>query len=87
VKRVAPDPEFVLLYRKGIPTSKIATLENVAETTVPYHLQITARAGPSVTNTNRPWPLTLDERLRRAGGTGRRHRLSRIRGQAARHPR
>jgi hypothetical protein len=48
VKRVAPDPEFVLMYRKGIPSSKIAALEDVAETTVRYHLQIAARAEPGI---------------------------------------
>ncbi|MDR7161760.1 helicase associated domain-containing protein [Arthrobacter sp. BE255] len=48
MKRVAPDPEFVLMYRKGIPTSKIAAMEDVAETTVRYHLQIAARAEPGI---------------------------------------
>jgi hypothetical protein len=48
VKRVAPDPEFVLMYRNGIPTSKIAAIEDVAETTVRYHLQIAARAEPGI---------------------------------------
>ncbi|WP_181037592.1 helicase associated domain-containing protein [Arthrobacter sp. ZGTC412] len=48
MKRIAPDPEFVMMYRKGIPTSKIAALEDVAETTVRYHLQIAARAEPGI---------------------------------------
>lgn len=48
MKRVAPDPEFVLMYRKGIPTSKIAAIEGVAETTVRYHLQIAAREEPGI---------------------------------------
>lgn len=48
MKRVAPDPEFVLMYRKGIPTSKIAAIEDVGETTVRYHLQIAARAEPGI---------------------------------------
>lgn len=48
MKRAAPDPEFVLMYRKGITTSKIASLEDVAETTVRYHLQIAARAEPGI---------------------------------------
>ncbi|MET3174665.1 UNVERIFIED_ORG: hypothetical protein ABIB52_002516 [Arthrobacter sp. UYCu721] len=48
MKRVAPDPEFVMMYRKGIPTSKIAGIEHVAETTVRYHLQIAARAEPGI---------------------------------------
>lgn len=48
MRRVAPDPEFVLMYRKGIPTSKIAAIEDVAETTVRYHLQIAARAEPGI---------------------------------------
>jgi hypothetical protein len=36
------------MYRKGIPTSKIAALEDVAETTVRYHLQIAARSEPGI---------------------------------------
>ncbi|RAX43754.1 helicase-associated protein [Arthrobacter sp. AQ5-06] len=37
-----------MMYRKGIPTSKIAAVEDVAETTVRYHLQIAARAEPGI---------------------------------------
>lgn len=48
MKRVAPDPEFVLMYRRGIPTSRIAAIQDVAETTVRYHLQIAARAEPGL---------------------------------------
>lgn len=48
MKRLAPDPEFVMMYRKGIPSSKSAALEDVAETTVRYHLQIAARAEPGI---------------------------------------
>jgi hypothetical protein len=47
-KRKAPDEEFVLMYRRGIPTGRIAELEGVAETTVRYHLQIAARADPGI---------------------------------------
>lgn len=36
------------MYRKGIPVTKIAAIENVAETTVRYHLQIAARAEPGI---------------------------------------
>lgn len=36
------------MYRKGIPSSKIAAIEGVAETTVRYHLQIAARAEPGI---------------------------------------
>lgn len=48
MKRTAPDPEFVLMYRKGISSSKIAAMEGVAESTVRYHLQIASRAEPSL---------------------------------------
>lgn len=47
-KRTAPDPEWVLMYRQGIPTSKIATGAGVAETTVRYHLAIAARLDPRI---------------------------------------
>lgn len=45
-KRTAPDPEWVLMYRKGIRTSKIAAVASVAETTVRYHLAIAAKLDP-----------------------------------------
>lgn len=47
-KRTAPDPEWVLMYRQGIPTSKIAAGAGVAETTVRYHLAIAARLDPRI---------------------------------------
>lgn len=47
-RRTAPDEEFVRMYRQGIPTSKIALTEGVAETTVRYHLQIAAHADPGL---------------------------------------
>lgn len=50
MKRAAPDPEFVLMYRKGISTSKIAAITDVAEASVRYHLQIAARAEPGIRN-------------------------------------
>jgi hypothetical protein len=37
-RRAAPDEEFVLMYRRGIPASKIAAIEGVAKTIVRYHL-------------------------------------------------
>lgn len=43
MKRTAPDPEWVLMYRQGIPTPKIAAVAGVAETTVRYHLAIAAK--------------------------------------------
>lgn len=48
VKRVAPDPEWVLMYRQGIPTSKIAAGAGVAETTVRYNLAIATRQDPGL---------------------------------------
>lgn len=47
-RRTAPDPEWVLMYRRGIPTRKIAAGAGVAETTVRYHLAIAARLEPSI---------------------------------------
>ncbi|WP_142059537.1 helicase associated domain-containing protein [Pseudarthrobacter sp. B4EP4b] len=47
-RRTAPDPEWVQMYRQGIPTSKIAAAAGVAATTVRYHLQIAARAEPGI---------------------------------------
>lgn len=47
-RRTAPDPEWVQMYRQGIPTSKIAAAAGAAPTTVRYHLQIAARTEPSI---------------------------------------
>ena len=47
-RRTAPDPEFVLLYRQGAPTSTIAEGAGVAATTVRYHLQIAAQQDPGL---------------------------------------
>lgn len=45
---MAPDPEFVLLYRQGTPTSAIAEGAGAAATTVRYHLQIAAQQDPGL---------------------------------------
>jgi hypothetical protein len=47
-KRQAPDPEWVLMYKRGIPTPKIAAVAGVAETTVRYHLAIAAKLDPHI---------------------------------------
>ena len=47
-KRTAPDPEWVQMYRQGIPTPKIAAVAGVAETTVRYHLAIAAKQDPRI---------------------------------------
>lgn len=43
IKRPAPNPEWVLMYRKGIPAPKIAAGAGVAASVVRYHLAIAAR--------------------------------------------
>ena len=48
VRRQAPDPEWVQMYRQGVPVARIAVLAGAAEATVRYHLQIAARAEPSL---------------------------------------
>lgn len=47
-KRPAPNPEWLIMYRRGIPTSKIAAGAGVAETTVRYHMAIAARRDPDL---------------------------------------
>jgi hypothetical protein len=68
-RRVAPDPEFVQLYRVGTPTSKIAAGAGVAETTVRYHLQIAAKQDPGIRDEHKaalapPEPRTTEVGLR-----------------------
>lgn len=45
-RRRAPHSEWVEMYRRGIPASKIAATEGAAVTTVRYHLQIAGTADP-----------------------------------------
>lgn len=48
IKRSAPHPEWVQMYRQGIPSPKIAAGAGVAASTVRYHLQIAAQADPAI---------------------------------------
>lgn len=66
LKRAAPDPEWVLMYRQGITIPKIATGSGVAETTVRYHLAIAARMQPSIRDEHRD-ALTSHQRITSAG--------------------
>jgi hypothetical protein len=47
-KRRTPYPEWVLMYRKGIPASKIAAVTRVSESVVRYHLAIAAEQEPGL---------------------------------------
>lgn len=47
-RRRAPHPEWVQMYRHGIPSPKIAADAGAAESTVRYHLHIAAQAEPSI---------------------------------------
>ncbi|ELT42971.1 helicase associated domain-containing protein [Arthrobacter nitrophenolicus] len=66
VRRQAPDPEWVQMYRQGVPVSRIAVLSGAAEATVRYHLQIAARSEPSLRGEHaravQPVPKKQDER-------------------------
>lgn len=53
IKRPAPDPEWVQMYRQGTPTSTIAAAARVAETTVRYHLAIAAKQDPRLRSAHR----------------------------------
>lgn len=46
--RRAPDPEFVQMYRQGIPAPKIAAATGLAASTVRYHLHLAAREEPGL---------------------------------------
>jgi hypothetical protein len=55
------------MYRKGLTTSKIAALEEVAETTVRYHLQIAARAEPGIRDEHKAALPPAAQRIPEAG--------------------
>jgi hypothetical protein len=70
MKRTAPDPEWVLMYRQGIPTPKIAAVTGVAETTVRYHLAIAAKLDPRIRAEHQ---VALPAALPRLTAAGRRN--------------
>lgn len=48
IKRRTPSPEWVLMYRHGIPASKIAVVTRVAESVVRHHLAIARAQEPGL---------------------------------------
>ncbi|MDE8670792.1 helicase associated domain-containing protein [Pseudarthrobacter sp. H3Y2-7] len=48
IHRKAPEPEWVLMYRKGLPPTKIAAVTGAPLGTVRYHLGIAAQAEPGL---------------------------------------
>ncbi|MFJ5862464.1 helicase associated domain-containing protein [Pseudarthrobacter sp. NPDC092439] len=51
--RTAPHPEWVLMYRKGLPSAKIAALCGVPSSTVRFHLQKAAGQEPGLREEHR----------------------------------
>ncbi|WP_432245735.1 helicase associated domain-containing protein [Arthrobacter sp. G.S.26] len=47
-RRSAPNPEWVQMYRQGIPARKIAALAGVAGSSVRYHLALAKRQDPGL---------------------------------------
>lgn len=66
-RRTAPDAEFVLMYRKGLPASKIATITRAAETTVRYHLQLAVQADPRLRDEHQAALAAPAPRITQAG--------------------
>jgi hypothetical protein len=66
LKRSAPDPEWVQMYRQGLTTPKIAAGAGVAETTVRYHLAIAAGLQPFIRDEHRD-AVTIPPRITSAG--------------------
>ncbi|MBD1540592.1 Helicase associated domain protein [Pseudarthrobacter oxydans] len=48
VRRTAPHEEWVEMYRRGIPPSRIAALDSAPATTVRYHLQVAKKLEPEL---------------------------------------
>lgn len=47
-RRTAPNPEWVQMYRQGIPSPKIAAIAGAAESTIRYHLRLATKAEPGL---------------------------------------
>lgn len=69
-KRPAPHPEWVLMYRKGIPAPKIAAGAGVAASVVRYHLAIAAKQDPDLRSEHQS---ALPQPLSRVTDAGRRN--------------
>ncbi|MDR7161773.1 hypothetical protein [Arthrobacter sp. BE255] len=52
-RRAAPHPEWVQMYRQGIPSPKIAAAPGVATSTVRYHPHIAAQVNPPIRDEHR----------------------------------
>jgi hypothetical protein len=52
-RRAAPHPEWVQMYRQGIPSPAIAAAAGVGKSTVRYHLHIAAQGDPSIRDEHR----------------------------------
>jgi hypothetical protein len=53
LKRRAPYPEWVQMYRQGIPSLKIAAMTGAAGSTVRYHLSLAVREDPGLKNAHK----------------------------------
>ncbi|MBD1540337.1 helicase-associated protein [Arthrobacter sp. S13_S34] len=68
-RRKAPNAEFVLAYRMGLPASKIAAWARVPESTIRYHLQLAVKQDPAIREEHKaalpqPEPRTTEAGLR-----------------------
>jgi len=48
LKRPTPYPEWVQMYRSGIPATRISVLSDVAQSVIRHHLAIAARQDPGL---------------------------------------
>ncbi|SEQ04956.1 helicase associated domain-containing protein [Arthrobacter sp. OV608] len=66
-KRLTPYPEWVLMYRNGIPASKISAVTGVAQSVIRYHLAIAAKQDPGLRDTHHAAARPVPGRVTEAG--------------------
>ncbi|GGI00112.1 helicase associated domain-containing protein [Arthrobacter liuii] len=69
-KRPTPYPEWVLMYRKGIPATKIAAMSGTAQSVIRYHLATAAKQDPGLRAAHRAAATPVPKR---ATGPGQRN--------------
>ena len=52
-KRPTPYPEWVMMYRSGIPATKISAITGTAQSVIRYHLAIAAKQDPGLRDAHR----------------------------------
>lgn len=66
-KRKTPYPEWVMMYRSGIPATKISAVTGAAQSVIRYHLAIAAKQDPDLRAAHHAAAIPVPKRVTEAG--------------------